>query len=63
MKQRRVVVEVVAVLDEACCPSPSDVQMLRLVGVEAVMEERDAAQNERDGGARREREAFGTCQG
>ena len=46
VKEWSVVVEVVAVLDETDSPSPGDVQMLGLVGIEAIVEERDTPQNE-----------------
>jgi hypothetical protein len=38
VEERHVVVEDVAVLDEAVRPSPGDVQVLRLVGIDAVVE-------------------------
>lgn len=47
MEERRVIVEDVAVLQEARGPGPRDVQVMQLVGVEAVARERDRAEDER----------------
>jgi hypothetical protein len=45
VEERRVVVEEVAVGEKAGGPAPGDVEVLRLVGVEAVAEEGDGAED------------------
>lgn len=62
MKEWCVIVEVIAVLNETGGPSPGNVEMLRLIGVEAVIEKRDASKNEGGEAARCERDAFRACQ-
>jgi hypothetical protein len=62
MKQRRVVIEVIAIRNEAGRPAPRYVEMLRFVRIESVVEERNAAQDEGDCGTRQERDSFRTRQ-
>src|SRR5205814_10303778 len=39
LKERHVIIKNVAVLDKSMCPSPDDVQMLRLVAVEPIVKD------------------------
>ena len=48
MEQRRVIVEHITVLGQALGRRPDDVQMLPLVGVEAVTEDIEGPQQERE---------------
>jgi hypothetical protein len=58
MEERRVVVEQIAVLDQAGRPAPGHVQMLLLVRVEAIVQPRQDSQSERDRCSRPEQDAF-----
>src|SRR5258707_1292890 len=58
VEERRVVVEEVAVLQQSGGPSPRYVQVLRLVGIEAVVEEGDGAEDDGDGGKSRDDPRF-----
>ena len=58
VEERRVVVEVVAVLDEPGRPGPGHVEVLLLVRVEAVVEEGDRPQPEGERGQRPEQDSF-----
>jgi hypothetical protein len=62
LEQRGVIVEEVPILDQTGCPTPGHVKMLRLVGVEPVVEVGKGAQNQRDQGQGGEDEAFGSLQ-